>query len=232
MSRLRALAGEARFRAAGLFGQILLRGLFATVRIRAEAEETFLRFRREGTPVIFVLWHGHLLPLVHRHRGTDIVVLVSEHTDGEYISRVIERIGFGTVRGSSTRGSVGGLKGLIRAARAGRDLALTVDGPRGPARAFKPGALLVAQTVGLPLVPIAVGASAQWRLPSWDNFMVPRPFSVVRIAYGEPRWLAPGAGREIREEIARELGQELERLSSRCSEPLLDGGRIRPGALP
>ena len=232
MSHLRSLASEARFRAAGLFGHGLLRGLFATVRIRTEGEESFLRFRREGTPVIFVIWHGHLLPLVYRHQGTGIVVLVGEHADGEYITRVIERIGFSTVRGSSTRGSIRGLKGLIRAARAGRDLALTVDGPRGPAHAFKPGALLAAQTVGLPLVPIAVGASARWRFPSWDAFVVPRPFSVVQIAYGEPRWVARDAGRDVLERTARELGHELDRLGSRCTQPPADGGPTWPGVLP
>ena len=232
MSRCRELAREARFRAAGLLGHSLLRSLFATVHIRAEGEESFLRLQHEGTPVIFVVWHGHLLPLVYRHRGTGIVVLVSEHRDGEYISRVIKRIGFSTVRGSSTRGSIRGLKGLIRAARAGRDLAVTVDGPRGPAQAFKPGALLVAQTSGLPLVPIAVGATSRWCLPSWDNFMVPRPFSVVRIAYGEPRWVARDAGRDTLERTARELGCELDRLSSRCSRLLADGGPTWPGALP
>ena len=118
---------EARFRAAGVLGHALVGGLFATVRFRATGEESFLRFRRAGKPVIFVLWHGHLLPLTWRHRGTGVVALVSEHADGEYIARVLERLGYGTVRGSSTRGGTGGLKGLIRAVRAGHDLGVTVE---------------------------------------------------------------------------------------------------------
>ena len=165
---------ELRFRAAGILGQGLVGGLFTTLRVRRSGEESYLRFRREGQPVAFVFWHGQLLPLVHVHRGEGVVVLVSEHADGEYITRVIERHGFGTARGSSTRGGTRGLKGLVRAARAGRDVALTPDGPRGPARRFKPGALAVAQLAGLPVVPVAAGASATWRFRSWDAFMVPR----------------------------------------------------------
>ena len=213
---------EVRFWAAGLLGHGLVRGLFATVRFRLEGEEGVLRLRQQGTPVIFVLWHGQLLPLVHRHRDTGAVVLVSEHTDGEYITRVIERCGFGTVRGSSTRGGIRGLKGLIRAARASHDVALTADGPRGPARSFKPGALLAAQATGLPVVPVAVGASSAWHFNSWDRFMVPRPLSILRIAYGEPRRIERGREREV---IARDLERELNELTDRCAVPFASGQR-------
>ena len=192
-----------------------------TWRVRVEGDENWLRFRREGKAVIFVLWHEHLLPLVlvHQRRGTSTVALVSEHSDGEYIARMIERFGVGTVRGSSTRGGIQGLKGLIRAAREGHDLALTPDGPRGPARSFKPGALLAAQLTGLPIVPLAAGASAAWRVGSWDRFMVPRPVSVVRVAYGEPRWVGRDTGREARELLSQELGAELDSLGARLANP-------------
>lgn len=207
---------ELRFRAVGLLGHGLAAGLFATVRFRAEGEASFLRFRREGRPVIFAIWHGHLLPLVWRHRGTGVVALVSEHADGEYVTRVIQRIGFRTVRGSSTRGGIKGLKGLIREARDGHDLTVTADGPRGPARQFRQGALLAAQMTGLPIVTVAAGASSAWHARSWDRFMVPKPFSTVRVAYGEPRPVARDASRDELDRLAVELGAELDRLTARC----------------
>ena len=213
---------EARLRAAGILGRGLLGALAATWRWRVESEENRLRFRRDGRAVILVFWHEQLLPLVHEMRGRGTVGLVSEHSDGEYIARVIERMGFGTVRGSSTRGGIQGLKGLIRAARGGHDLALTPDGPRGPARSFKPGALLVAQLTGLPIVPLVAGASAAWRFGSWDGFMVPRPFAVVRVAYGEPRWVDRYAGRETRDLLSLELGAELNALADRLALPSPD----------
>ena len=120
---------ELKFETAGVLGTGLLSALFTTTRARRVGEDHYLRFREEGTPVIFVFWHGQLLPLIHYHRREDIVVLVSEHADGEYIGRVLQRNGFRTVRGSSTRGGHKGLRELIRSARAGHDLALTPDGP-------------------------------------------------------------------------------------------------------
>ncbi len=217
---------EARFRAAGLLGRGFLGGLFATCRFRVEGGENWLRFRREGRPVILVLWHAQLLPLVHERRGTGTVSLVSEHSDGEYIARVIGRMGMSTVRGSSTRGGIQGLKGLIRAARAGHDLALTPDGPRGPARVFKPGALLAAQITGLPVIPYAAASSGAWRLASWDRFMVPQPFSAVRVGYGAPRWIERDAPRETLEARARELAADLDALSVRLADAVGGGASV------
>src|SRR5687768_786230 len=122
----------------GIVGAALVSTLLASTRVERIGWENVAHFRRRGTPVIFVFWHGNLLPLVHYHRHEGIVVLVSEHSDGERIARILARRGFGTVRGSSTRGGIRGLRALVRAARAGRDLALTPDGPRGPRGEFKP----------------------------------------------------------------------------------------------
>lgn len=210
---------ELKFEAAGVLGMGLVGSLLTTTWLRKENAEAYERHRRAGRPVIFVFWHGQLLPLVHYHRGEGIVVLVSEHADGEYITRIIRRYGFGTVRGSSTRGGTKGLKGLIRAARAGHDLALTPDGPRGPARVFKIGALGAAQATGLPVVPLAVGASAGWRLGSWDRFLVPRPLARVTIRYADPVEVPRDAGRHELEEIGKGIEETLNAMAVELGPP-------------
>jgi lysophospholipid acyltransferase (LPLAT)-like uncharacterized protein len=200
-----------------VLGAGVVGALFLTTRVERTGVEHFERFRRIGTPVIFVFWHGQLLPLVHVHRHEGIVVLVSEHGDGEYIARIIERNGFGTVRGSSTRGGTRGLRRLVRVAREGRDLAITPDGPRGPRGDFKPGALVVAQMTGLPVIPLAVGASAAWRLRSWDGFLVPRPLSTVRVEYLSPRYVPRDASRDDLESMAAVIASELDALTGRLA---------------
>jgi lysophospholipid acyltransferase (LPLAT)-like uncharacterized protein len=207
---------DLKYQAAGILGARLIGALFATTRVELVGQEHHLQFRERGEPVVFVFWHGRLLPLVHYCRNWGVVVLVSEHGDGEYITRIIERLGFGTVRGSSTRGGTKGLKGLIRAARTGRDLGLTPDGPQGPARLFKPGALAVAQATGLPIVPVGVGASRAWRLGSWDGFLVPRPFSKVHIHFGSPTRIPRHTDREALEDWASRIGAELDALTERA----------------
>lgn len=208
---------DLKFETAGVLGLGLVSALFATTRVRRHGQEHYLSFREQGKPVVFVFWHGQMLPLVHYHRDEGIVVLVSEHADGEYITRVIERHGFGTVRGSSTRGATKGLKGLIRAARQGRDLALTPDGPRGPVHEFKPGALAVAQTTGLPVIPVAVGASRGWRFQSWDGFLVPQPFSRIDLIYGPPTQVPRDADRDTLEAMAADFGRTLDALTEQVA---------------
>ncbi len=202
-----------KFWAAGWFGRGLLGSYFPTVQCSRSGAENYLEFRRRGEPVVFVFWHGQLLPLVHYHRNEGIVVLVSDHSDGEYITRVILRHGFGAARGSSTRGGVKGLKGILRAIRSGKDLAFTPDGPKGPRQVFKWGALTAAQISGAPLLPVAVGADRAWYLNSWDRFMIPKPFSKVKIQYGAPRPVPRDATEKELQAIAQDLQEELRGLT-------------------
>lgn len=208
-----------KVRLAGPAGKALVSALFSTVRIRRRGAEAVDALRRGGGNVVFVFWHGQLLPLVHAHRNQGIVVLISEHADGEIITRIILRHGFGAARGSSTRGGSRGLRELLRAARSGRDLALTPDGPRGPARELKPGALVAAKMSGLPVVPLAVGADRAWYAGSWDRFMVPKPFSRVEIAYGEPVEVPRDADDEALAALGRRIEAELEELSREVGDP-------------
>ncbi len=202
---------ELRFESAGVLGSGLVSALFATTRSERVGQEHYEQFRRQGQPVMFVFWHGQLLPLVHYHRQEGIVVLVSEHDDGEYITRVIQRYGFGAVRGSSTRGGTKGLRALVRAAREGKDLGVTPDGPRGPRGVFKPGALLAAQMADLPVIPLSVRASSGWRFRSWDGFLMPKPFSKITLEYHEPVRVPRDADRAGLETLAEGIAAVLNR---------------------
>ncbi|HVP15481.1 MAG TPA: lysophospholipid acyltransferase family protein [Terriglobales bacterium] len=137
-------------------------------------------------PCIFVFWHARLLPLVFTHRKRGIAVLISRSRDGELISGIVERMGFVTARGSSSRGASEGMLDLIRWGERGHDLAVTPDGPRGPAGQVRPGLVHLASRTGYPIIPAAAAARAATVLPSWDRFRVPRPFTRVVAGYGEP----------------------------------------------
>lgn len=200
---------DVRYESAGVLGSGLVSALFLTTRLVVLGEEHYRKFRDAGQPVMFVVWHGHLLPVVHRHRREGIVVLVSEHEDGEYLTRVLERFGFGAVRGSSTRGGTKGLKGLVRAARDGRDVGVTPDGPTGPRAEFKPGALAAAQLTGVPVIPIALRTTSGWRFRSWDGFLIPKPFATVTIEYLPPRHVPRDATRGDLDDMAAEIGAAL-----------------------
>lgn len=219
---------ELRFRSVSLLGTGLVVGLFSTVRFEREGTRHFLEHRRAGQPVLFVFWHDQLLPLVHVHRHEGATVLVSEHADGEYIARILERRGFHTARGSSTRGGSRGLRELLRAAKGGRDVAITPDGPRGPRHRFKESAIGAARLLDLPIVPVAAAASAGWRLDSWDRFLIPRPFSRVQVLYGRPRTVPPDADRGERRRIAEGVERVLEELTERARR----GVRSRRGGRP
>ena len=173
-------------------GVWVVRLLGWTWRIRVTHDEALRGMRSVGKPVIFALWHGHLLPLLYHHRDEGVAILISEHADGEIIARVAMRLGYRTVRGSTSRGAARALMGLVRVIGDGHDLAITPDGPRGPAKSFAPGALVVAQRSAAPIIPIAMSASSCWRLKSWDSFVIPRPFARVHVSYGELAYIEQG----------------------------------------
>jgi lysophospholipid acyltransferase (LPLAT)-like uncharacterized protein len=171
---------------AGNLGPLLLRSLGVTLRVRRLGLENIEAAREIAGNILFVVWHARLLPLTYIHRNEGINVLVSTHQDGEYIARVIHGMGFGTSRGSSTRGGIRALRELIQAAGRQADLAVTPDGPRGPRETVRPGAVYLAKRLGLPVIPIGVSSKPCIRLRSWDRFMIPLPFARCTVVYGEP----------------------------------------------
>lgn len=198
-----------RYRLAARSADLLLRLIMATIRFRVEGAEHHVGRRREGEPVIFVLWHGRLLPLAHLHRDEGVVGLISRSGDGEYIAQLLLRLGFRAVRGSSSRSGGPALRALIREARAGRSLALTPDGPRGPRQKMKLGPLVAAQLSGVPVVPVVAGANRAWWLGNWDRFLVPQPFARIRVLYGPPRVIPRDASQGELERRAAALEAEL-----------------------
>jgi lysophospholipid acyltransferase (LPLAT)-like uncharacterized protein len=169
-----------------MLGQFLLHALARTWRFRVVNGDAIRALRERERAVIFSLWHGQLLPLLWFHRHQGVKILISEHRDGEVVARTAQSLGYGLIRGSTTRGANRALISLVRELEAGTEVAITPDGPRGPARTFAPGALVAAQRTQSYIIPVGVSASRSWKLKSWDHFMIPKPFARVTIAYGEP----------------------------------------------
>jgi lysophospholipid acyltransferase (LPLAT)-like uncharacterized protein len=167
---------------------------------------------------IHALWHAQLLPLALRHRNENVAVMVSRHRDGEIISRAIEGLGYRPVRGSSTRGGAAALRELARAASEGHPLSITTDGPRGPARQCKPGVIQAASITGLPIVPCAAAPVRTWIFRGWDDFLMPKPGTVVYIAYGQPIEIPPQVSREAFPEWQRRVTRALDEATRACTE--------------
>jgi lysophospholipid acyltransferase (LPLAT)-like uncharacterized protein len=173
-------------RAAVVIGPILIRALYATWRVSEVNPSGWRTLRAEKRPFVFALWHGQLLPLVMQHRFEGVKILISEHRDGEMIARIIGRFGLSAIRGSTTRGAARALLAMCDALASGCEVAVTPDGPRGPARTFASGAIVAAHRAGAPIIAIGVSASRAWRLRSWDGFMIPKPFAKIVVAYSDP----------------------------------------------
>lgn len=166
-------------------GSWALRLLAATLRLRSE-EKTVEPLWAAGAPAIYVVWHARLLLLPYFYRRRGLYALVSRSEDGSMIADLVRRFGFVTVRGSSTRGGVEGLRSLVRAIEEGHSVVVVPDGPRGPREVLKAGVVVLARLTGAPMVPVALGASSEWRARSWDEFRIPKPFSRCVVRFGEP----------------------------------------------
>lgn len=189
-------------------GALVIRLLASTWRLRVLRGDIIETMRAQKKPILIVLWHGQMLPALWKHRGEGIAILISEHRDGEIITRIAESLGLRAVRGSTSRGGTRALLEMARELSSGRECAVTPDGPRGPAREFAPGALVAAQRSGAGIVAIGSHASSAWRLRSWDRFSIPKPFARVTIAYRGPAFLTEASPREAAER-APEFGEML-----------------------
>lgn len=204
---------EIQYALGGALGYATLTGLLSTIRYRRTGHEHRAQFMAAGQPIVYVLWHGRLLPLAHYHRGEGMGTLISRSGDGEYIARVVRRWGYVPVRGSSSRGGRESLLQLVAQVKEGRSVAITPDGPRGPKQKMKTGSLVIAQRTGAPVIPVAAAADRAWWFESWDRFLVPKPFARVDITYGEPIWVPSDAEADEIDAIARRVEGELDRLT-------------------
>jgi len=197
-------------------GYPIIAALAATYRWRQQGLSHLDEVMRSGRQPIMAFWHGRILPSTYffRHRG--IVVITSENFDGEWIAGIIERFGYGTARGSTSRGARRALLQLKRDMAAGRPAAFTLDGPRGPAKVAQPGAVWLAKVTGNPVVPFHIESRHHWTLRSWDRTQIPKPFSDVAIAIGEPLEVPPDADEAGIEQARLSLETRLKSLETRA----------------
>ena len=219
-----SLSASQRLKAAAIarVGAPLIAALLKTYRWHVEGADQYDAVVHAGRQPILALWHGRILPGLHyfRHRG--VVVITSQNFDGEWIARILHRFGFGTARGSTSRGGARALVQLRQDLAAGRPAAFTVDGPRGPARVVQRGVVFLAGATGHPILPYHIESDRHWTLRSWDRTQIPKPFSRVALVIGAPIQVASTDDAHLDDKQA-ELSRALGALEVRALSMLTEG---------
>lgn len=192
-------------------GYLLVRAIGSTLRFLVTAEEGSLSDGVSSPPGIYCFWHRAVIPATYRFRGRQIAVMTSRSFDGEYIARIIQKLGFRPVRGSSSRHAVGALLGMRKELDEGHPVAFTIDGPRGPIYVAKPGPVLLAKKTGHKIVCFHIAVERAWILNSWDKMMVPKPFSRAAIYVSTSLAIPPDATGKDMEGFHRQMQAMLER---------------------
>jgi lysophospholipid acyltransferase (LPLAT)-like uncharacterized protein len=197
----------------------VLRLWVGSLRFRAGTVGQHLTPDQQGLPgrYLYAFWHENLLLLAYHYAQPDVHVLISEHADGQLITEVCQRLGFGVVRGSKTRNGARAMRDMLRLTEAGH-VAITPDGPRGPRRQLQSGLIYLAARSGLPIVPIGVGYRRPWRARSWDRFAVPRPFSRARLVHTPPIHVPRHVGMEGLEGYRLQVEEALRRATEAAEQ--------------
>ena len=204
-------------------GYPVIAALASTYRWRQEGTPHLDEVTRTGRQPIMAFWHGRILPATYFFRRRGIVVITSENFDGEWIAGIIERFGYGTARGSTSRGAVKALVRLKRDMAEGKPAAFTLDGPRGPAKVAQPGAVWLAKATGNPIVPFHIESDRHWTANSWDRTQIPKPWANVTIAIGEPIEVPPDTDEAGLERARLDLEARLRTLEARALAMLQSG---------
>jgi lysophospholipid acyltransferase (LPLAT)-like uncharacterized protein len=199
-------------RLADLTFYTLIKIIGRTISFENSGWENFERIATDKKVPIYAFWHERIFLSTYFFRNRNIIVITSQSFDGEYIARFIQRLGYGAVRGSSTRGGVGALAQMIRLMKQNLSMGFTLDGPKGPRHVAKTGAIMLAKKTGNPVMPFVIEAEEYWTLQSWDKLQIPKPFSRAKIFIGELVYVAPDADPEEIENKRRELQKNLDEL--------------------
>ena len=195
---------------APLIYKIVSRILFATCRAKFSISQGLVALEKSGTPWIAAFWHYSIFYVVHRSRGNRWVAMVSGSSDGEYISRILQGMGYETVRGSKGKGGLGALRGMVSAIRKRKlNGAIVADGSQGPARKVQAGVILLASKTGAPIVPMTWAADRYFVFKSWDRTVLPKPFARIKMYYDEPFLVPEKLSSDELEEYRLILEQQL-----------------------
>jgi len=173
-----------------------------------------------GRGCVYVTWHQRLLNLFFLKYRRPVTIMISRSKDGDLVATVAEKLGFGTVRGSSSRGGATAMFQLIDKMREipATSAGMLGDGPRGPARKLKLGTLKIAQGAGVPIIPFAYSAKRHKLFASWDRFMMPFPFSPLVVCFGDPIYIPLAAANDEMETLRFQVENTLNDLTRRCDE--------------
>jgi len=170
-----------------LLARGVIRLFSATLRFSLQNTHYADEVHAKGQRVIFAFWHGRQFVLVWSHRNKGISIMTSLSEDGDLQTRILQGFGYHVVRGSSSRGGARATIAMMHKIEEGHDLAFAVDGPRGPAYEAKPGVAFLAARTNSVIIPVATAAQRYWRIRNtWDQYMLPKPFSNVAVRYGAP----------------------------------------------
>jgi hypothetical protein len=193
----------------------LVRGVGVTLKTRFTGHLPVLDMVESGEPFILVFFHGRLFTLIYYLRNWPVVIMASISYLGEIQSRILHSFGYSTIRGSRSRGAARVLAEMVGLVRKGKIGVFAVDGPRGPYREVKPGAVFVAKKLGVPIVPVTTSARPSVVLESaWDRFLLPVPFGRTIVHLGEPMLLDEDLSEESISSDCRRIGQVLAELET------------------
>lgn len=200
-------------------GYPFLRALGSTWKWQVSGAEHIDAIAARGLHPIHSFWHGRIFPATIYFQRRGIVVITSENYDGEWIARIIQKFGYGTARGSTSRGGPKALLQLVRDVKS-KGVAFTLDGPRGPAEVAQPGAVWLAKATGNPLLPFHAEAASSWTLRSWDRTQIPKPFTTVAMAIREPIYVSRDADDRALDEARSALEVSLSAARHQCQRLL------------
>lgn len=193
--------------------KVLLFLLGKSIRIKECGNIKLSPYQKKGERYIYAFWHSRILLSVYFFKNKSINVLVSMNKDGEYTSRIINKFGFGVIRGSTSRGGLKALIKLKNVLNKGFDIAITPDGPRGPKQKVQMGIIYLSKITGVPIAPFSFDADKKKVLNSWDNFIIPLPFSNSVFMWGEPVYVSRDANEKEMEKKRLELENKLNELT-------------------
>ena len=225
------LSNELVRRAACWLVSLYMRLVYATTRWQVVGAGSPESYWKDQQPFIVCFWHGRLLMQPYAWRSNmPFNMLISQHRDGQLISKTVSYFGIRTIAGSTNKGGTSALRGMIAALKSGEAIGITPDGPKGPRMRASEGVISIARLAGVPVVPLTYSTSRGKVLKSWDRFLIPFPFSSGIFIWGEPIAVARGSDVAAINAARQDLEEGLNQIT-RTADEMMGRELVEPDGL-